>query len=188
MPGQLEAILGALRLAPRILFALWLFGALVLLLPPGPANALGLDAFRTTHRQWLGLGTLGTFVLWLTNVSLIIARWTKGKFDVRRRRAVSLRALDTLNQEELLLLAYFTYRGAPTQELPLNYPPARSLVAKGLLRVTAGSGNMFAWPYIIPDFVWQELQFRRQELFPDIDSDEARALFARFPKRMIDRM
>jgi hypothetical protein len=188
MPGQLEAILSALRLAPRILFALWVFGALVLLLPPGPATTLGIDVFRTAHREWLGLGTLGAFVLWLTNAALIFARWTRGKVAVRRRKAGALRALDSLNQEELMLLAYFAYKGAPTQELPLNYPPARSLAAKGLLRITTGSGNMFAWPYIIPDFVWQELQLRRGELFPDLDTDDARATLARFPKRMIDRM
>lgn len=188
MSGVAESLLGLLKLAPRLLFAVWVAGALVLLMPAPYAAQFGIAPFRDAHRLWVGPVTLGAFVVWATNLAVAGAGWTRRKF--RRRAAAhsarewALEQLATLSTDERTLLAYFVHRGAPTQSLVLNFAPARSLCAKGLLRVTPGSGNMFDWPYTVPASVWRDLVARRDTLFPGIDTPEARAALDAYPKRM----
>lgn len=184
MAGIAESLLAGLKLAPRLLFAVSVFGAGVLLMPAAFAEQFGIEVFRTAYRQWLGVATLAAFVLWLTHMILAAAGWISRKQSARGRRKATLAQLSNLSSEERLLLAYFVHCGAPTHNLVLNYAPARALECKGLLYGAPGRGNMFDWPYTIPAFVWEEVQVRREELFPELDSPQTRELMDSYPRHM----
>src|SRR6266513_1374112 len=51
------------ELKPRYLLAVWLFGALLLLLPAYVSERFGFASIVTHYRGWIGLGTLAFFVL-----------------------------------------------------------------------------------------------------------------------------
>lgn len=183
---MLDSILKALRLAPRFFFAAWVFGAIILFAPDRVLTTVGVTVFRDAHRQWIGPVALASFVVWLTHTLVSAWHWLSVQIRHRLGRKAVVSSLSTLSQEELELLAYFVYRGAPTQSLILGLPPARSLEEKGLLGAVSGTGNMFGWPYTIPDYVWRDLQARRAELFPTLDSPETRSHFDNYDRRMHD--
>lgn len=186
MSGFIDTALAAIKLAPRVLFAIWFFGVIVLFVPHSLASQFGLEAFRQDNRQWIGVATLGTFVLWITNAAVWAYRRLVGRIQAYRHRRRVLAELIRLSREERQVLAYFIHRGAPTQRLILTYAPARSLEAKGLLDSVPGAGSMFDWPFVVPSFVWDALQRRRDELFPGIESPQAKEMLERFPRQMRD--
>ncbi len=188
MSSLIDAALAAIKLTPRVLFAAWAFGALVLLIPDSAAGALGLREFRAEYSKWIGPATIGAFCLWLPSPAAAFWGWARRRLKSRRQRRNALASLETLSKEEYLLLGYFVHHDAPTQLLIANYPPARSLCSKGLMSAVAGTGYMFNWPYTIPSRIWEELQERRESLFPQIDSPEAAARFRRLKEEMDDRL
>jgi len=54
------------HLKPRHLFAVALFGALVLFLPDRAAASLGISEIREKYRGWVGLATLAALVIWIS--------------------------------------------------------------------------------------------------------------------------
>lgn len=175
-------------LTPRALFAVVVTGATILLIPDDLAVTVAVDSFRNTHRIWIGPTTLLAFALLMSFVLWSLPRRFRAARVARMRKTTILQQLDSLSNEERLVLAFFMHSGSSTQYLWANFGPAQALCSKGLLRQLRGTGSLFSWPYVIPEFVWSEMNQRRDELFPGIDSDEARNVFSNFESFQRDFM
>ena len=70
-----------------------------------------------------------------------------------------------LSIEEWLLLAYCVQRNQQTIALDVVHPAAGALVAKGLLARSGSINDGAAWPYTVPQFIWEHLQERPRLLF-----------------------
>jgi hypothetical protein len=172
-------------LKARYLFAVWLFGSLLLLSPLSISSKFGFASIVDSYRGWIGLSTIGFFTLWTVQlfsgyrearqkrkVELAeIAKRDEEDLRVRdkqsKMREEVLRSVSTLSKNELFLLAYAVDQNQQTIFASRANRFALALVAKHLL-IPAPTGNIVQYPYTIPNFVWDYLQQHNHELF---DSD-----------------
>jgi hypothetical protein len=162
--------LKVIQLKPRFLFGLWLLGALILFLPGGIADQLGVTEIRKNFRGWIGLGTLAAFAFWWVQ---LIPRF-QAKRGAKHFRERAFRSLASLSAEEWLLVAYCLNRGQQTITLEIGHRAAGALTAKGIFVMASGANNSLAWPYTMPSFLWDELRKNPQIIFNGIDSNDAR--------------
>lgn len=81
------------------------------------------------------------------------------------RRAAVLAQLDHLSRWEVKVLAGVLEGGSPTFYDYVYSPPITMLQAKYLVWTPGGTHNQDHYPFCISDFVWDELQNRREEFF-----------------------
>jgi len=155
-------LLKAIQLKPRFLFGLWLVGMILLFFPDGWATKFGFRGIIQNYRGWIGLGTIVVFAFWLVQLvpSFLQAR------AVKRYRQNVIKSLSALSNDEWLLLAFCVIRNQRTLTLEITHGAANALEAKRLLNKASGVGNKMAWPYTIPDFVWEYLSRNPRILFP----------------------
>jgi hypothetical protein len=168
-------LLKVIQLKPRYLFGLWLLGTVLLVLPTRLAVHFGVVDFRDHYRSWIGLLTLGAFSFWL--VQLVPAAQRK-RAQSKWKKGV-LKNLGGLSPQERFVLAYCVHRGQRTVYLRVIEPAATSLCHKGLMLSASGSGSMLAWPYTIPDFVWDYIRTNRLAVLPEKDWND-RELYSQF--------
>jgi hypothetical protein len=82
--------------------------------------------------------------------------------EAHRRRDV-LKHLDTLSPDEAKALAWFLANNQRTTTGALTEKILGLLRAKGLMEAHAGSYSRLEIPHTIPEFVWEELQQRREQ-------------------------
>jgi hypothetical protein len=161
--------LRAIQLKPRFLFGIWILGMLVLFLPENLATSFGIVKAKIDLHPWLGLGTLAAFSFWL--VQLIPAFQS---FRSRRRyRMEMIRSLKSISPEEWILLAYCIERKQQRITLTIVNRVAGSLVSRGILKRAEGGGNIVAWPYTIPNFLWEHLLANREMFLGNAPFPEA---------------
>lgn len=86
------------------------------------------------------------------------------------RRAQILTRLDHLSPEEIRLVAGALRAETPTFYTYVHSPPATVLIGKGLVWTTGQQHHQDHYPFSFHDFVWAELQSRRDEF---LAKDEA---------------
>jgi Super-infection exclusion protein B len=85
-------------------------------------------------------------------------------------RANSLAYLNTLNPAERKVLAYLVQNNERSVSAPLTTGSVLSLCKKGILAMTSGPQNILETISIVPDYVWKEIQIRRQDyIHPEVD-------------------
>lgn len=188
LKGWIEGLSKVADVAPWLFLAIGLSGLTVLLFPISLAETFGVAGIREDHRTWIGVATIAGLVIWVTYVLGLASKRGVGWFSRRKARGQLLARLAAgdFEQEEYRLLAYYMWRRGRTQYLPLHYPPARSLASKGVLRPISGQGSMMAWPYVVPEYVWDFLQKHKEQLFPELDKPEVQSAMERFPGHMRD--
>ena len=93
--------------------------------------------------------------------------WDKNKEDGAHKQrqhdyeAKLLSMLDLLSAEEERTLAWMVQNNTNTILGETGTRVLHSLVTKGLLQQATGTGELFNWPHLPPDFVWEELQRQR---------------------------
>jgi hypothetical protein len=158
---------------PRVLFVICFVGLLLLFLPATYLNYFGLTVFRDEYRKWIGLATLLTIVLLVTQFVSYIWAHMHGKRSARKSIAHRLQSLDTLTRGEWFILQHCLDRSEQTVFLSFGDPHAMSLCNKGLLK-PARTGHTWNYPFTIPDFVWSHLQELRPQIIPS-DPEQLRA-------------
>lgn len=171
------------ELKPRYLFAVWFFGALLLLLPSYITDRFGFTAITNSYRGWIGLATLAVFTLWIVQMwSWYEERKEKGKVkseaeakaqaearqqeeQLAQAHVEALRSLSTLSAGEQRLIMYALYNNQQTVVTRFTDQAAQALRSKRLL-VAAGQGDAFNFPFTIPNFVWDHLQKHKAEFLP----------------------
>lgn len=153
-----------IQLKPRYLLGICVLGLFLLTIPAGLASFLGLSTFRTQYRGWIGFGTAASLVFFAVQISHLIMekiREKKGRRDV-------LKAMDGLSYDERIWLLYAVYNHRKTIYLKIGDPGAMALRHKGLL-IQAERGNVLAYPFIIPNFVWDKLMGERTRILSSIE-------------------
>jgi hypothetical protein len=161
--------LKVMQLKPRFLFGILLLGILILFMPLGLANTLGIGDIRNSLRPWIGLGTLSAFSFWLIQ---LIPKYQYFRRS-RRYRAEMIRSLKSISPEEWILLAYCLERNQQTITLSIVDRYAGSLVARGILERAGGIGNQLAWPYTIPTYLWAHLLTNREQFLANAPFPES---------------
>jgi hypothetical protein len=134
MIEQVPAFITAVKNAGPVIYAAVLIAtSLLLFLPPGTVEAMGLEEFRSTYRTWLGVG-------WLSSASLLGVHAAAGavrqvgagwrRWRVHRRLH---KALHDLTFDEKLLLRKFVVEGETTLYQSISDGVAQGLVAKTIL-------------------------------------------------------
>jgi hypothetical protein len=72
--------------------------------------------------------------------------------------------LDRLRNDEKRALAMMLRDGYTTVPSDVTDRVAGSLVARGLLNRAAGTYDQLEWPHRIPNFVWKEMQRRKENI------------------------
>jgi len=75
----------------------------------------------------------------------------------------TLRYLDTLSTIEKEILSYLVTNNTQSFTDFMGGSRIATLVQKGLIVMGAGVHSQMDWPYMIPNFVWAELQRRSEE-------------------------
>ena len=89
--------------------------------------------------------------------------WKKrqGSKAKAEREAKVLAHLDHLSEYEVYMVAEALKTNSPSIDWSLHAGAATQLESKGLLIRHAGQHNQNHWPYTFRDFVWREIQNRR---------------------------
>ena len=90
-----------------------------------------------------------------------IIQWITVLIQTLIRRKNVLSHLDSLSKPETELLAYCLIQNQKSCTAVLERTV--TLKDKGLIRYITGTHDLLKWPFTIPDFVWRELQKRRDE-------------------------
>ena len=157
-----------LQLKPRFLFGIWLVGLMLLFFPDEWATKFGFRNIVENYRGWIGLGTIVAFAFWLVQ---LVPFWQQER-AVKRYKMKVLQSLSSLSFDELFLLAFCVNRSQRTLTLEVTHRAANALKAKGLLEMASGNGNITAWAYTVPDFVWEHLCKNPQILFPKSENEQ----------------
>jgi Super-infection exclusion protein B len=169
-----------------LLFGIFAVCAIFWILPTSIANYLRVADFRELHRTAVSLVGGTAFVLWAVQLWPLFVRLARSKLRASKDRSQTLRNLETLSRDELFVLAFCLDRNQRTVALYPFGQRATALVQKGLL-VPANYGTALEFNHTIPDFVWDELQRRRNEILP-ADTYELEAIkfefdeFERLPR------
>jgi len=159
-------ILKAVQLPPRFLLAAAAVGLLFLLMPATWAEWLGISAVLAEGRGWIALGASAAFFFGVAQLVPLVLRWW------RRREALReiVEALDSLSDDERMLLGYCAYRNRRTVLLQVTGAEANcahGLCQKGLMEGASGGGSILGWPHTIPSAVWPHVVSRRDSLLGD---------------------
>lgn len=93
-------------------------------------------------------------LMWVMEV--IVRSFRKRRAQLRQRRQIR-DYLSALGPEEEDLLRSMLANNQQSISRRLDDPVVARLVQKGLLR-QSGMGNVLAWPFTVPQVVWQEMQ------------------------------
>lgn len=134
MIEQVPAFITAVKNAGPVIYAAVLIAtSLLLFLPPGTVEAMGLEEFRSTYRVWLGVGWLFSASLLGVHAVAAVGRlvgagWHRWRFGRRLREA-----LRDLTLEEKRLLREFVVDGKNTLYRSISDGVAAGLVAKFII-------------------------------------------------------
>lgn len=164
-----ENFLKLIELKARYFFALWVLGSLLIFLPLSIKEQMGLANLPLVIKPWIGIITLVSFVMWVTQLFQVLRDW----FKLRRMRAEIINQLETLSTDERDIFIVCLAKNQRTIHRNITDPDTHSLISKRLLVQAAGSGNMLAWPFTVPTFVWKHLKENEEILFPELYDEVA---------------
>ncbi len=175
MPDWIAQTLAVLEaLSGWVLLALTIALGIVLFAPTPPG--IDLEPIRREWGGWIfiaqvvfGFLTLARFAQWAAaTVRSAVQRHRKGVEEEARRNKYESRVLahlDTLSSEERDALKYLVQHNQRTAVGALPFGVLHTLRTKELLEVQPGILTPLKTPHTVPDFVWDALFERRDELF-----------------------
>jgi hypothetical protein len=66
--------------SPKILFAIWLIGFIMLFAPEDFTNRFGLTEFIKSYRAWIGVVSLISFVSWVSIIVVSLSGYIKERY------------------------------------------------------------------------------------------------------------
>jgi len=141
-------------LAPRVLFTVALFCAVVLFLPTAVLGRLGLVGLRDTKRAELGAAFVLSIGLMLADGSSKLVKWS-------RQTAAKWRVLKRLTPQEQALLRRYLQEDTGTLNLSYQSGIVNGLQAKGILyRASTITDGSLEFPYNLQP--WARDRLRRR--------------------------
>jgi hypothetical protein len=154
-----KSALEFIKLAPRYLISVALIAGALLFFPVAWLQRIGLDAFATANRQWLGLTFLVSAVLWGVSAVKICLDWVAQKRFQRRVRHHIAQKLSSLTEDEKQILRYYFAEGTRANTLRVDDGVVQGLVENRIIYRSASVGSLVegfahnitdaAWDYII---------------------------------------
>lgn len=170
MSEVIGIILKIIDLKARIIFAIWLIGALLIFLPDQIKTKMAVT-IPEPIRPYIGFITLVTFVLWIVLATVQIVSILKKIITEKKVQSEILDQLKTLSTKERDIFIFCLMNKQTTIHRNIVDGAVNSLLAKCLLS-TKMQGNRLAMPFIIPTFVWKHLQRHKDFLFPEISNPD----------------
>jgi hypothetical protein len=129
-------------LAPRPLIAVGVATGIILLVPDGIAQKLGVDTFRAMYRGYLG----AAFILSWSYLVAHLVWWFRGRVAAwhlsRRKRLIRERWLHELTPAEKSYLAPYILQDVTTRQFQIEDGVANGLAAKEILARASQVGSM----------------------------------------------
>ena len=160
--------LKAIQLKPRSLFGAFVFCALLLFTPAHILAKFGISIQETGWQPVIGLICIGSFVFWIVQ---LIPHLQQARHNRSYKQSI-LSKLKSLSDEEWTVLWYCLDQHHQTIRLSAVDKIATSLTSKGILYCPSGTYDITAWPYTIPDFLWNYLVKNKDQIFADIPLTE----------------
>lgn len=182
--------LEALKLPLKVMIGLALSSGLLLLLDR--FGALDLQVFGPVVRPLIIVLLVVSLVFSLVGIGEMLfapLRERQKQSLLSRRRAIRRREqenqranieartiahLDHLSREEIAYVADCLRKGSPSFYTYVHSPPVSMLISKGLAWTPSGEHHQDHYPFSFHDFVWRELQERKEE-FIAADEEHTRA-------------
>lgn len=161
-----------LLLNPLLLIAVGLTGLLALFAPSwlGLGETLGFAWIPYAWRWVVGIVTVVALLAsFLQLVSRAINIWKEAK-----QRQECLRYLDTLSDDEIIVLGLCVKENRRTAEIDKREPVGASLAHKKLMGLAPTQDNVWMQAYIIPAFVWKKLQEQKKQILSRTEEIVAR--------------
>lgn len=130
--------------------------------------------FLDTLPAWLKASVAAVAIIALVLAGKNIVQWFTDEFskkkEYRRKEKTQARNqqkilgyLDTLNAREHKILSYLVQKKQQSFTADISEAPIATLRQKKLVEMGEGANEILNWPFMIPNFVWEELQKRRDE-------------------------
>lgn len=160
---------------PWLALAIALSCAFLLLIPQEWLSDDGISSILKQYRGWIFLVGVPSGIVAL--VSLI--RFGLGKFEAwnqarnvlkraeeeRETHRADLRShLDTLTDNERLILWHCVSKNARTITVRLSEAAPRALADKGFLDIHSGMGDQLRWPFTVSGLAWGVLQTNKDNI------------------------
>lgn len=130
------------------------------------------EAVDIRYLQTLPDWFLGTaFLVAVFSGSIVVVAIVRGLFELARRpfqyrriQQAKVKHIDRLMglpDEEKHILAWAVTNGTQVFLAPFNHERLEPLLAKGYVQTVGGTHSIIAWPYSIPDHIWDYLYVHR---------------------------
>ncbi len=119
------------------------------------------------------VGVVSFSILVVNIVYVPISVWNEIKLRKRRRKLQEqiAREVEASPETEKAILAYLITSGRRTFSANFNDQGLSPLVSKGFLVKRDGFNDMRAWPYIVPQEVWDYLDKNKESYHFEISDD-----------------
>ena len=165
------------KLGARPLIALALAAALLLFLPTGATDLLGLTAFISSNRAWIGLAFVLSFSGILSYPLATLGRTLTGWYKNRSLDANRRERLNNLTPAEKEVLRGYLDADTQTQIFSLMNGVVQGLQSKGIIFQSANMGTPNAqFAFNIQPWAWQTLKENRLLLEADSPAVLSRTL------------
>ena len=146
--------IGKFVVRPRYSFSILITGVVILVYPL--PEFLKLSPFKEEFGKWIGVATLGCFVLWIVEAVLFFWNRLHGHIVEKRNKKKILDQVAFLSVYESKLFAAFIRNQSQSLGYRDDVSEVHSLIHKKLLEsVVNALDSMSHKPFHIPDFVWQ---------------------------------
>lgn len=143
---------------PFLSFLTFITISLLLFLPNKILSIYGLDIVVLEYKKQLGIIALASFIMTLTFIFYSIVNFVKTKIWFNQYKKETLEYLNSLSREEVEVLTGAVKRNQRTIVGDATNFILQSLCKKGLLTMSSGLCDVLHYPFIIPEFVYDELK------------------------------
>lgn len=149
-------LLEFLKLAPRYLVAVAMVCAILLFTPLSFQKALGTTNFVNNYRQWIGLGMVSSFGVWLVVISASACELVKGLWEKRSWQKKVVSRLENLTEPEKQILRYYVAKNTRGNYLRIESGDVQALTQARIIFQSASLGNILeGFAHNITDFAWE---------------------------------
>lgn len=143
---------------PFLSFLIFIVINLLLILPNKILSIYSLDIVVLEYKKQLGIIALVSFILTVTFIFYSIVNFVQTKIWINQYKKEALKHLNSLSKEEIDTLLGAVRRNQRTIVGDATNFILQSLCKKGLLTMSDGLCDVLRYPFIIPEFVYDELK------------------------------
>lgn len=162
---NISKILEFIKLSPKYLLPISLVTGFLLLGKEEYTQKLGLDAFTSSYKHWIGIIFLLSSALFICDIVYKIWYLTFRKFKNWRFINYGQKRLANLTNEEKEILRGFIFQQTRTQKLSVMSGVVKSLEHENIIYQSSNLGRLFeGFAYNIQPWAWEYLNKNKELL------------------------